>query len=61
MCSAVMVFLQEIVVAFREVARGGENRVEFGGDDFLNFAIGRFGLGAEGMTKANCLFMGSWI
>ena len=56
-----MVFLQEIVVAFREVGRGGKNRVEFGGDDFLDFATGRFGLGTEGVTKADFLFMGSWI
>ena len=56
-----MVFLQEIVVAFREVGRGGKNRVEFGGDDFLELAIGRFGLGSEGVIEADCLFMGSWI
>ena len=56
-----MVFLQEIVVTLREVGGGGKNGVEFGGDDFLDFAIGRFGLGTEGVTKADCLFVGNWI
>ena len=40
---AVMVVLQEIVVAFGEVGSGWEDGVEFGGDDLLDFAVGRFG------------------
>ena len=58
---AVMVVLQEIVVAFGEVGSGWEDGVEFGGDDLLDFAVGRFGLGTEGVAEANDLFVGSWV
>lgn len=37
---AVVVQLQEVVVAFGEVAGGGEEGVELGGDDFLDLAVG---------------------
>ena len=56
-----MVVLEKFVVAFREVGGGGKDRVEFGGDDFLDLAVGRFGLGAEGVTEADGLFVGSWV
>ena len=56
-----MVRLQEIVVAFGEVGSGWEDGVEFGGDDLLDFGVGRFGLGAEGVAEANDLFVGSWV
>lgn len=58
---ALVVLLQEVVVAFREVGGGGEEGVEFGGDDFLDFAIGRFGLGAEGVAETEGLFVGGWV
>lgn len=57
----VVVFLQEFVVVFREVGRGRKNRVEFGGDDFLNFAVRWFGLCAEGLSKTDSLFVGGLV
>lgn len=61
MRSALVVRLQEIVVAFGEVGSGWEDGVEFGGDDLLDFGVGRFGLDAEGVAEANDLFVGSWV
>lgn len=53
-----MVLLQEIVVAFGEVGGGGEDGVELGGDDFLDFAVGWWvGLGGEGVAEADDLFV----
>lgn len=61
MRGTLMVFLQEFVVVFREVGRGGKNWVQFGSDDLLNFAVRWFGLCTEGVPKADGLFMGSWV
>ena len=56
-----VVFLQEVVIVFGEVGRGGKNGVEFGSDDFLDFAIRRFGLCTEGVSKTDGLFVGSRV
>ena len=56
-----MVRLEELVVALGEVGGGWEDGVEFCGDDLLDFAVGRFGLGAEGVAEADELFVGSWV
>lgn len=57
-----MVLLEEVVVAFGEVGGGGEDGVEFGGDDFLDLAVGWWvGLGGEGVAEADGLFVGGWV
>lgn len=61
MRGTLMVFLQEVIVVFREVGSGGKNWVKFGSDNFLNFAVRWFGLCTEGVSKANGLFVGSWV
>lgn len=50
MRGTVMVFLQELIVVFGEVSRGGKNRVELRSDDFLDFAVRCFGLCTEGVS-----------
>lgn len=56
-----VVRLQEFVVAFRKVGRDGKDGVEFGSDDFLDFAVRCFGLRTERVSKTDGLLVGSWI
>ena len=61
MRGTLVVLLQEFVVVFREVGGGGKDWVELGGDDFLDSAIGWFGLRTEGVSEADGFFVGSWV
>lgn len=61
MRGTLVMFLEEFLVVLREIGRGRKNGVEFSSDDFLDFAIGWFGLCTEGVSETDGLLMGGWI